>query len=180
MRLGDVLKDLQVKTFTGYGVSEYYPKDSDNAYYRMLYSPARMELRHKSPWGSPEELVLVQYEENDMEPQTIEFLEDGKHYKTISVNDTTSGNEENFGVMVKYLFKDPRFALRCAEDIKKLPAEEPGECHAVTVFNTPVIKVVCDFFTDNDYRLARMYIHKFLLGKEILSQNMDVIFSMPR
>lgn len=82
--------------------------------------------------------------------------------------------------MVKYLFKDPRVALRCAENIRKLPIQEPGECHAVTVWDDLVFsKVVCDFFTDEKCQLTKMRIHKFLLGKEIHPQNMDVIFSMP-
>lgn len=179
VRLGDVLKDLRSKTFRGNGVSKYYPKDSTDAYYRMLYSPTRMEIHHKSPWSSPEEIITVQYEENDMEVQAVGFHNNGRYYKTVTAADIPRTND-GLSIMIKYLFLDPRFALRCAEDVGRLVIEEPGECHAITVLDIPAFgKVVCDFFTNNEYQLTKMRIHKFLLGKELYSQNMDVIFSMP-
>lgn len=177
VRLGDVLRNLRTATFSGEGISKYYPKGSDNAYYRMSYSPARLEINHKSPWGPEVERIVVQYEENDMNPQIVEFYNDEALYKTLAFSDIAE-SDEGFNFMVKYLFLDPRFALRCAEDVCKLPSEEPGECHAVIVLDIPVFgKVVCDFFTNNEHQLTKMRIHKFLLGKEIYSQNMDVLFS---
>src|SRR3989344_3031128 len=40
-------------------------------------------------------------------------------------------------------------------------------------------KVVCEFCVVNDRELSKMRVRKFLLGKEIYPQNMDITFSMP-
>jgi len=181
VRLGDVLRDLMIKKFTGEGAGKYYPRGSGTAYYRMSYFPAKMELRHKSPWSPGEERIVVQYAEDFLDFKTIDFYLDNRHYKTLTGDKPYEGdNDDGLGIFTKYLFNDPRLALMWAESIQPLPAEGSGECNAITVLDLPdYIKVVCDFFTDDRGQLTKMRIHQFLMGKEMRSQNMDIFFAMP-
>ena len=180
IRLGDVQRDLYNKTFTGEGVSKYYPKGSQKAYYRMSYSPAFLEIRHKSPWGPSEEKILVQYKSaEDMNFISIEFFLDGKR-QNIIFEDSLEKLENPEEPLIKYLFLDPRVVLMSAEDVREIPIAEPGKCHQIVALDLSELpfgpKVVSEFFT-NGLKLEKMRMRQFLGDKEILSQNMEILFS---
>jgi len=180
IRLGDLLKNLQTSVFTGQGFGRYYPVGSNSAYYRMIYTPDQMTVLHKSPSSPVEEKVVVDYEYKPlMEIGAVSFFIGQECIKTVS--DFKDEEDGGLSILVKYLFLDPRIVLRCAEDVSRLPDNEAQECYTVTVLSDPIIetKVVCEFCVVNDRELSKMRVRKFLLGKEIYPQNMDITFSMP-
>ena len=185
VNLGSLLSSLKKKTFTGEGTGHYYPPGSDTAYYKMRYSPGLFELRHKSPHGLSEERLVVKYRNDKLDIASVEYFLDGQ--KIERFKETRPGlfvsidDDDSLKLLVKYLFKDPRIVLHCVEGIDNLPADKGSECVALTVLDLPFLcktKIICELLIRiKGPKLITMRVRKFIFGKEVPTQTMDINFN---
>ncbi|MBI2507198.1 MAG: hypothetical protein HYW09_01125 [Candidatus Niyogibacteria bacterium] len=181
-----LFQNIKDATFSGVGTSKWYPERSEEAYYRMEYSPEKFTLRHKSPSAPSELVVEVRYRSpDDLNCASIRLCMEGKVLKSYTTEEELSGfgsSDDALELLVKYLFKDPRYALVAAEAVREIETEEPNtKIYEIKVFDCTDfdalfgIKIIMELTLENGV-LKMMRERNFLGSKEITSQNMDITF----
>lgn len=195
--LKQLLSKLKKATFTGVGTSKWYPAGSQDAYYRMEYSPGKLVVRHKSLSEPDKEYrYKVWFRDiNDLNFSSVEIYSGEKFFRKYSekelninedINDANAYEvmrDELMGLLNMSGFKDPRWLIEATETAEEITTDKPNTKNYLikswdTVRMDPLfgIKILVELRVENS-ELKSMLVRKFIGEKEIKSQNMDITFT---
>src|SRR3989344_4559323 len=105
-----------------------------------------------------------------------------KSYTTEPELNKLASSDDGLELLVKYLLKDPRYALAAAESVREIETEKPNtKIYEIKVLDGTGFdeffgpKVIAEIILENG-ALKMMRERKFLGSKEVTSQNMDISF----
>jgi len=173
-------------TFQAVGLSKYYPPNSANAYYRMIYTPGQLILLHKSP-SSPiiEKFEITYSSPSNFNMKEMKLFGDGQPYHQFNENELNSVTEPKSQAAIlalRCLSKDPRAILSASDYVLALPSDNMDiKKYEVGFWDETVadpqwgVKLFAIYTVEKNI-LTHMVLKHFIGKKEITPQNMEIIF----